>query len=194
VQRLGWVDEVLGQLGSKRNITVFTRHYQAAMLLAEHFPELAGWTVQILATDINKRSLRAAREGIYRKRAVRLVEPKYLERCFDAVDDLYVVESEIKERVRFEYLNLKDDPFPSRLNDTCNLDLIFCRNVMIYFSRKEQSKILTRFARSLGSNGFLVLGRAETMVGDVRPLYQTECPAERIYRCIASSDDGDASL
>ncbi|MBE0501752.1 MAG: protein-glutamate O-methyltransferase CheR, partial [Desulfuromonadales bacterium] len=58
------------------------------------------------------------------------------------------------------------------------------RNVMIYFSREEQTRILARFARSLRPDGFLVLGRAETMTTDARPLFQTEYPAERIYRCV----------
>jgi chemotaxis protein methyltransferase CheR len=137
--------------------------YGIAMLLAEHFPELAGWTVQILATDINKRSLRTAREGIYRKRAVRLVDEHYLKRYFESVEELYVVDSELKKRVRFEYLNLKDDSFPSRLNGTADIDLIFCRNVMIYFETETTRQIVDRFADCLNPGGYLLLGHSETL-------------------------------
>jgi len=61
-------------------------------------------------------------------------------------------------------------------------DLILCRNVLIYFERSHQKEILKRFAASLRPGGILVLGKTETLMGEVRGLYQTVCPVERIYR------------
>ncbi|MBE0499826.1 MAG: tetratricopeptide repeat protein [Desulfuromonadales bacterium] len=137
--------------------------YGVAILLAEQFPQLAGWKIEILATDINKRSLRVAREGIYGKRAVRLVEKNYLEKYFKQVGDLSVVNPEIKRRVRFEYLNLKDDLFPSRADKGGGIDLVFCRNVMIYFETETMRQIVDRFADCLNPGGYLLLGHSETL-------------------------------
>ncbi len=137
--------------------------YGIAMLLAEHFPELAGWTVEILATDINKRSLRAAREGIYGKRSVRLVEENYLKKYFTQIGGLHVVSSEVKNCVRFDYLNLKDENFPSLHNNTIGFDIIFCRNVMIYFEPETTRQIVNKFADCLTPGGYLLLGHSETL-------------------------------
>ena len=82
--------------------------------------------------------------------------------------------------VRFERHNVMTaTKFPAA-------DLILCRNVLIYFTREEQARILARFAAALPEGGALVLGRAETLVGPERRLFRTEFPAERIYRRTAA--------
>ena len=78
--------------------------------------------------------------------------------------------------MRFECRNILDvGSYPPA-------DLILCRNVLIYFSRRDQESILTGLARVLPSGGYLVLGRAETLLGEVRELFHAAYPAERIYR------------
>ena len=137
--------------------------YSLAMKLLDNFPPLQGWDVQILATDINKRSLRHAREGIYRERSLRQVEPHYRERYFRKAGDVYVVEPPVRSLVRFNYLNLQEECYPATETGTVGLDLILCRNVLIYFQVETIRQIVARFADGLNPQGFLFLGHAETL-------------------------------
>lgn len=137
--------------------------YSLAIKLLDNFPQLSGWDVQILATDINKRSLRQAREGIYSERALRQAEPRYRERYFRAVDGHFLVEAQARRMVRFAHLNLQADSFPAADSGTAELDLILCRNVLIYFHLETIRQIVARFANCLNPHGYLFLGHAETL-------------------------------
>ncbi len=137
--------------------------YSLAMKLLENFPRLHDWDVQILATDINKRSLRKAREGIYRERALRQAEPRYRERYFRQTGDCFVLDHKVRSLVRFAYCNLQADEFPDPHRGTSGLDLIFCRNVLIYFRPETIRQIVARFADCLNPGGYLFLGHAETL-------------------------------
>jgi len=137
--------------------------YSLAMKLLEHFPQLHDWDVQILATDINKRSLRQAREGGYRERALRQAEPCYRERYFHQTGNYFILDQKVRRLVRFAYLNLQVGPFPDPSNGTANLDLILCRNVLIYFRPETIRQIVARFADGLNPGGYLFLGHAETL-------------------------------
>lgn len=161
--------------------------YSVALLLQDQ--NLSGIKVSIRATDVSPRILEQARLAEYDAQRLAEVPPVVRGKYFEQFDGLrFRLDRKVRDLVRFEPHNvMTGEDFPQA-------DLILCRNVMIYFSREEQARILTRFARSLGPDGFLVLGRAETMVGDVRHFYQTEYPVERIYRCAVSPGDGDGSL
>lgn len=137
--------------------------YSLAMKLLENFPQVWDWDIQILATDINKRSLRHAREGIYGERALRQVEARYRERYFRHAGDHFILDQQVRRLVRFAYLNLQVGPFPDPANGTADLDLIVCRNVLIYFRTETTRKIVARFADCLNPGGYLFLGHAETL-------------------------------
>ena len=137
--------------------------YSLAMKLLDNFPQLHDWDVRILATDINKRSLRQAREGIYRERALRQAEPRYRERYFRQSGDYFILDQRVRSLVRFSYLNLQSPVFPDADNGTAGLDLILCRNVLIYFRAETVRQIVARFARCLNPEGYLFLGHAETL-------------------------------
>ncbi len=137
--------------------------YSLAIKLLEHFPQIRDWDVQILATDINKRSLRQAREGLYGERSLRQAETRYRERYFRQVGRHFLVEPQVRSLVRFAYLNLQADTFPSPESGTAGLDLILCRNVLIYFQLATIRQIVTRFADCLHPHGYLFLGHAETL-------------------------------
>lgn len=137
--------------------------YSLAILLNEHFPELADWDVQILATDINKRALRLARQGIYGERALRLMEMPLREKYFQKRAGYHVIAPQVRHMVRFEYLNLQTDPFPTGLDAATDLDLMFCRNVLIYFEMETIRQIVIRFSQVLSPGGYLFLGHSETM-------------------------------
>jgi chemotaxis protein methyltransferase CheR len=139
--------------------------YSLAIALHEHFPQLLDWDVQILATDINKRSLRQAREGIYRARSLRQAEEHIRRRYFRQVGDHFVLDKQIRSMIRFGYLNLQADPFPQADNGTTDLDLVLCRNVLIYFQPETIRQIVARFNDCLQPGGYLFLGHAETLQG-----------------------------
>ena len=137
--------------------------YSIAMLLLEHFPELAHWQVEILATDINYQALRRAREGLYRERALRVTEAGYRNRYFIPQNGRLAVGPAPRKLVRFGYLNLQTGRYPAPDNGTAEVDLLFCRNVMIYFRQETNQRIIERVSRCLRPGGFLFLGHAETL-------------------------------
>lgn len=137
--------------------------YSMAIILLEHFPQLADWKIEILATDINKRSIRRAREAVYSSRAVRMLGDYYVKKYFREENKLYVLDRRIRDMVEFNYLNLQTDSFPSPENGTIDVDCIFCRNVMIYFQLDTIRKIVKRMSNCLRPEGFLFLGHSETM-------------------------------
>ncbi len=138
--------------------------YSLALVLARHFPQLADWDVQILATDINKQAMKKARDGLFGARSVRLVDPYYLKKYFRPVGRLFQLDAGIRERVRFAYFNLQTGSYPSPDPGTAGVDMIFCRNVMIYFRPETTRTIVERFSRCLRPGGHLFLGHAETLL------------------------------
>ena len=117
------------------------------------------WKVEILASDINYTVLRAAQEGIYPENHMEPVDYTYRLRYFDKVGDRYAVKKQVKELVHFDFHNLKTEFLPQRN------DIIFCRNVMIYFDEAEQRRLIDKFYRCLNPEGFLFVGHAESLFG-----------------------------
>lgn len=139
--------------------------YSLAMLLLDRFPQLAGWDVSILATDINKRSLAQARTALYGGRTLRHVEPALLERWFAPEGDgRYRVDKRVRSMVKFAYLNLQTGRYPIPDNGTAGQDVIFCRNVMIYFKLATVRAVVEGFRRALKPGGYFFLGHAETLL------------------------------
>ena len=137
--------------------------YSLAILLHDNFPEVVDWDIQILATDINKRALRQAREGIYGERSLRMVEDSLRERYFQKMDNHFLLSAHIKRMVRFDYLNLQTDHFPAENNATRDIDLLLCRNVLIYFDLETIRRIVEKFSQALKPQGYLFMGHSETM-------------------------------
>ncbi len=132
--------------------------------------------VSILGTDLSPAILERARKAVYDPHRLTEVPEVLLEKYFKAQGRDYRIDPRIKAMVRFQIHNvLTAVEYPKA-------DLILCRNVLIYFSRAEQEKILTGFADALPAGGVLVLGRAETLLGEVRRRFKIEDPDERIYR------------
>jgi len=135
--------------------------YSLAMSLKGIGPSLAGWRVEILATDISSEVLTKAKAGIYSQFEVQRGLPiQQLVKFFSKVGEAWQIAPEIRGMVQFRPLNL--------LNDFSSLgmfDLVFCRNVLIYFDQDTKVSVLNRLARQMPSDGFLVLGAAETVIG-----------------------------
>ncbi len=148
--------------------------YSLALLVDELQP--VGVKIAILATDVSEPVLASAREGLFEPLRLAEVPPAVRARYFTPEGERYRLIERVRAMVRFERHNVMTAAeFPPA-------DLILCRNVLIYFTREEQARILARFAAALPEGGALVLGRAETLTGPERQLFQTEFPVERIYR------------
>lgn len=148
--------------------------YSLALLMAELAP--AEMKVAILGSDVSEGVLAQARQGLFPPARLTEVPPHLLDRYFRAEGGQYRLDAEVRRSVTF----LRHDLLAP--DDYAPADLILCRNVLIYFSREEQELILGRFAAALTPGGVLVLGRAETLLGDNRRFFQAEWPTERIYR------------
>src|SRR6266478_2169695 len=117
------------------------------------------WRVEIPASDINYSVLRAGQEGIYNENQMSSVDYNFRLRYFDKVGSRYAVKKAVKELVHFDFHNLKTEFLPQRN------DVIFCRNVMIYFDEAEQKRLVDKFYRCLNSEGYLFIGHAESLFG-----------------------------
>jgi chemotaxis protein methyltransferase CheR len=134
--------------------------YSIAMCLLDKKSLFAGWNLEIIATDISVPVLKAAEEGKYSGRRIAKVPPHHLSLYFDKDKDnpdTYTVRDEVKRIIRFSRLNFFEDPFPK------NIDIIFCRNVMIYFDREHQERLIQGFSKIINDPGFLFIGHAETL-------------------------------
>ena len=157
--------------------------YSLAMSLKGLGAKLAGWRVDILATDISAEVLEKAKAGIYSQFEVQRGLPiQLLVKFFSQVGDTWQMAPEIRGMVQFRPLNLLNDFSPLGL-----FDLVFCRNVLIYFDQPTKIDVLGRLARQMPNDGFLVLGAAETVLGlseafkpvaEKRGLYMREPAAE----------------
>ncbi len=117
------------------------------------------WRVEIPASDINYTVLRAAQEGIYNEHQMSSVDYSYRLRYFDKVGERYAMKEAIEELVHFDFHNLKTEFLPQKN------DVIFCRNVMMYFDEAEQKRLHEKFYRCLRPGGYLLVGHAESLLG-----------------------------
>ena len=117
------------------------------------------WKVEIMASDINYSVLRAGQEGIYTEAQMASVDYSYRLRYFDKLGERYAVKKALKEIVHFDFHNLKTEYLPQRN------DVIFCRNVMMYFDEPEQKRLINKFYRCLNPEGYLFVGHAESLLG-----------------------------
>lgn len=113
----------------------------------------------VMASDISRDAIERAKRGLYSRRSVRLVPPALLETCFERFEEQFRVTRAVRDRVHFFHHNLLQDPFPQ------DLDVIFCRNVTIYFERQVTEQIIRKFIDSLTEGGYLFLGHAESLHG-----------------------------
>ncbi len=139
--------------------------YSAAMTLYEHFPLSAGWEIEILATDLSSRALGWARTAIWPLAKVKEIPPRYVKRFMlrgtRTQEGKMKVGPEIRSIVRFERLNLNDEVYPV----TGLFDLIFCRNVLIYFDAQSRARAVHRLLNHLAPSGYLFVGHAESLNG-----------------------------
>lgn len=135
--------------------------YSLAMILKEEAARLAGWTVEIVGTDIAPGALAYAREGLYTHFEVQRGLPvQHLVKYFAKEGLHWRLSPAVRGLVNYREFNLLDDP--SVLG---TFDVVFCRNVLIYFDQQMKGEVLERIARRLPADGYLFLGGAETVIG-----------------------------
>jgi chemotaxis protein methyltransferase CheR len=122
-------------------------------------PIPAPWKIEITASDLNYSVLRAGQEGSYSENQMASVDYSYRLRYFDKVGERYVIKKAVKELVHFDFHNLKTNYLPQ------HNDVIFCRNVMMYFDEAEQKRLINKFYRCLNPDGYLFVGHAESLLG-----------------------------
>jgi chemotaxis protein methyltransferase CheR len=132
--------------------------------------------VQVLGTDIDRRSLDAARRGEYPELALQETPEKVRQRWFTPAGTLWRIRPEAQRGVAFERRDLISEAPPREQN------LIFCRNVVIYFDREIQERLFQGFFDALVPGGFLVLGKVETLIGPARTLFRSLNNRERIFQ------------
>ena len=134
--------------------------YTIAMLINET-GFFHGWDIEIHGSDINQRVLQTARRGVYRKNSFRTMEPHFLNKYFVEEDGAHRITDTIRKYVNFSYLNLLD-PFKSKFLG--KMDVVFCRNVLIYFDGASRRLVIENFYNRLLEGGYLLLGHAESLM------------------------------
>ena len=135
--------------------------YSLAIILKEEAARLPGWRVDIIGTDLSTEVLEKARQGVYTQFEVQRGLPvSYLVKYFKQIDDKWELDLEIRRMVQYQEFNLLNDPAPLG-----RFDVIFCRNVLIYFDQDTKGEVLGRIAKQISGDGILYLGGAETVLG-----------------------------
>ena len=153
--------------------------YTLAMVLQEFVTAAGGLDYEILATDISGKVLEKAESAVYSFETIQAIavplRVKYLLRSRDPDSPIFRIVPELREKVQFHRLNLVSDTF----DVATDMDVIFCRNVMIYFDRATQENLINRFYQHLAPGGYLFIGHAETLSNIKSPFIYV---APTIYR------------
>jgi chemotaxis protein methyltransferase CheR len=156
--------------------------YSLAMILAEAGAQLDGWKIEIIGTDLSTEILSRAREGMYSQFEVQRGLPiTLLVKYFQQIGDRWQISQKIRNAVQYREFNLLQDPA-----SLGRFDVVFCRNVLIYFDQPTKTKVLNGIAKQMPTDGYLILGGAETVLG-LTERFQL-VPGQRGIYCLAGSD------
>lgn len=156
--------------------------YTIAMLLRELVPDLAEWNVRILATDINPRFLRHAQEAVYGAWSFRAMPADMQHRYFHPLGDgRFLLDASVRDMVSFRRLNLCEEAYPSAANDLHAMDLILCRNVLMYFEETQVRRAVGRLHATLAEDGWLSVAACEASTTQFAPLTAVAFPEAVLY-------------
>ncbi len=161
--------ELRGALTDRKRLRIWSagcstgeEPYTVAMLLLESGDWWREWQVEIIGSDINQRVLHTARKGVYKKGSLRATSSEMTQKYFIEEDKgSYRILDTVRELVSFSYVNLLD-PFKTSL--IRDIDVIFCRNVIIYFDKEAKKKVIESFYDKLCDGGYLLLGHSESLI------------------------------
>ncbi len=157
--------------------------YTVAMILRRVLPDIDDWNVTLLATDINPHFLSRAEQGVYGGWSFRRTPTWMTRRHFSPISDgKREIHAEIRDMVAFEYLNLAESSYPSVFNNTNAMDVVLCRNVLIYFDNPTVERVVSRLRSCLMPGGWLALGRSERAPSEVQGLEPVKLGGDFWYR------------
>lgn len=136
--------------------------YTIGIILLEVLKSTIGWNIEIIANDISQQVLYSARKGVYRDQTLRSTEPRIIDNYFIKEDKQYRIKDEVKRLIKFNHINLNDSRQTNMITDC---DVVFCRNVMIYFSDEIKKTLVKQFYKSLRPGGYLFIGHSESLHG-----------------------------
>ncbi len=169
--------------------------YSMAMLLKRLIPDIESWNIGILATDINASALKKAAAGVYTSWSFRETPAWVKDRYFSpAGEGSWRIAPSIQKMVSFGYLNLAEDIYPSLLNNTNGVDVILCRNVIMYFSESVARSVVAGLRNSLVDEGWLLVSPAEAVRAVSGILFPVNVRGSIFYRKTESKADAAAHL
>ena len=158
--------------------------YSLAMLFAEDPLRWAGWTIDILGTDVSESAVRRAREGVYSQFEVqRGLGINQMIRWFEESDDGWRAVEPLRRMVRFQVQNLLEPPPHPGL-----FDIVLCRNVLLYLNAERRGLIFDRIAGAMEPDGWLMLGAGETVIGQTRQ-FEADPEARGLYRRVGAVEN-----
>jgi chemotaxis protein methyltransferase CheR len=152
--------------------------YTVAILVQES-GLFADWDVRVFGNDISRRVLSVARKAAYGRSSFRVTDERYLRRYFREVEGKYQVRDEVKALVSFGHLNLLDEDMLSIIGD---VDVVLCRNVLIYFDLEARKKAIASFHRKLLRGGYLLLGHSESLLNISTAFQLVHFKRDMVYR------------
>ncbi|MEI6563021.1 MAG: CheR family methyltransferase [bacterium] len=157
--------------------------YSLAILVHRLIPDLSHWNITILASDINLRFLQKAQAGEFREWSFRNAPDWLKERYFSVTGTgQYAIAQDIRKMVIFSPLNLVEDTYPSLLNDTNAMDLILCRNVLMYFAPEQAEKVVGKLALALTEGGWLAVSPCESYCVSTPGLVRCGIPGASLFK------------
>jgi chemotaxis protein methyltransferase CheR len=190
------IPEVLKVRAARRSVRIWCaagstgqEPYSLAMCLKEMGAALAGWRVEIIATDLSQEVLEKSKAGIYSQFEVQRGLPiQMLVKYFKQTGEFWQINPELRSMVQHRQLNLLHD-----FSQLGAFDVIFCRNVLIYFDQDTKIGVFNRLVRLMDADGFLVLGAAETVVG-LTDAFKPVPERRGLYRPNAARSSGTARI
>jgi chemotaxis protein methyltransferase CheR len=152
--------------------------YTIAMLLLG-MGGFTNWKIEIFGTDISHRVLQHARKAVYGKSAFRTTEEQHIKRYFSEQDGCYRISDDVKRLVTISHLNLFDE---NRIVLLGKMDVIFCRNVIIYFDQVAKKKVVDTFYRTLRDGGYLLLGHSESLLNTTTAFALRHLKNDMVYQ------------
>ncbi|MGZ3559350.1 MAG: CheR family methyltransferase [Thermodesulfobacteriota bacterium] len=154
--------------------------YSIAVAIKEVLPSNEDWAISILGTDINRHGLACAKKASYGEKDVAYLPEEYLDKYFEVKDGTYLLKSDVRELVQFQYHNLVKDPFVNERMQ--RIDLLFCRNVTIYFDGRVTRRVIENLYNCVAPEGYLFLGHTETLWQVTEKFERVEFPQTFVYK------------